>query len=59
VLERSAPFIISAFAPFEGAGSAFLFLSSCKTIVIMRLLALRSLAEIARVYTSSVIHEFA
>ena len=36
--------------PFEGADSPFLFLPSCSAIAIMRSLASRFLAGIARVY---------
>ena len=57
-----APFLLPVFlsrkGAEEGAGSAFFFPAS-NTIVITRLLASRLVAEIARVYTSSVIREFA
>ena len=62
VLKVLGPFLLPAFLPFEGveegAESAF-FLPASNTIVITRLLASRFVAEMARVYTSSVIREFA
>ena len=60
VLRFLAPFLLSVFLPREGeegAGSASFFPAS-NTIVITRLLASRLVAEMARVYTSSVIREF-
>jgi hypothetical protein len=61
VLERSALFFVSPFAPREGAeeGAESFFLPASNTISITRLLASRFVAEIARVYTSSVIRELA
>jgi hypothetical protein len=57
VLERSAPFLVFEFAPFEDAES--LFFPASSTIVMTLLLASRFVAEIALVYTSSVIREWA
>ena len=61
VLRSLAPFLLSVFLPREGAeagaGSAAFF-PAFNTIVITRLLASRLVAEMARVYTSSVIREF-
>ena len=61
VLRFLAPFLLSVFLPREGAeagaGSASFFPAS-NTIVMTRLLASRLVAEMARVYTSSVIREF-
>ena len=57
MLERSAPFFVFLFAPSEGAESVFLPASKINSITL--LLASRFVAEIARVYTSSVIREFA
>ena len=61
MLERSAPFFVLPSAPFEGAGEGAesAFLPASNTISITLLLASRLVAEIARVYTSSVIREFA
>ena len=61
MLERSAPFFVFPFAPFEGAeeGAESTFLPASNTISITLLLASRLVAETARVYTSTVIREFA
>ena len=61
MLERSAPFFVSPFAPCEGAeeGAESFFLPASNTISMTRLLASRFVAEIARVYTPSVIRDLA
>jgi hypothetical protein len=60
LLERSAPFFFSPFAPREGAeeGAESFSLPTSNTISMTRLLASRFVAEIARVYTSRVIRDW-
>jgi hypothetical protein len=62
VLTVLAPFFLPAFPLSEGAeegAESNFFLPASNTIVITRLLASRFVAEMACVYTSSVIREFA
>ena len=61
MLEVLAPLLLRAALPSEGAeeGAESCFFPASNTMSMTRLLASRFVAEIARVYTSSVIRELA